>query len=87
MTSSEPPESVVQTASHSFLRSLVATQYLLGARRDELTTSLLVEEGQAEEIVERCQLKLSQGAREDRARYLARQVTRIIRSLRAQRLG
>lgn len=69
-----------------FSRALIATRYLLGARGPTLLEG--IESGRAElqRTLERQAHHLSRGLREERARYLAQNVTALAQALRTQRL-
>lgn len=69
-----------------FCQAVVATRYLLGARSEGLSEGLTLSDDSCRQAVGQEVLRLSRGLREERAKFLARQVTRIVRSLRAQRL-
>lgn len=75
----------VRTA-RSFVRAFVATSYLLGRRRQGLSAQVLFSDPVARTALTEIARELSHPTRERRARILAAEVGRLIRSLAAQRL-
>jgi hypothetical protein len=82
----ESPSTSHARQTRSFLRAFVATNYLLGKRRQGLALGVAGMDplalGAVSELIE----QLSHGVQENRARSLAAEVGRLMRSLAAQRL-
>jgi hypothetical protein len=72
--------------TRSFLRAFVATSYLLGKRRQALGLGITCTDPLARAALSEIIEQLSHGAREYRAKALAAEVGRLMRSLAAQRL-
>lgn len=88
-----PPGSVEDTAPssnakhvRSFMRAFVATNYLLGKRRSALSAGTAFSDPQAVAALAEITDQLSHGVQEHRARVLAAEVGRLLRSLGSQRL-
>jgi len=73
-------------STRSFVRAFVATSYLLGKRRQALSAQVAATDPLAREALLEITEQLSHPARERRARVLAGEVGRLLRSLGAQRL-
>ena len=81
----------VTPASHAkqtrtFIRAFVATSYLLGKRRHALGAGVAFSDPVARQALEEITEQLSHSVQEYRARVLAAEVGRLMRSLGAQRL-
>lgn len=72
--------------TRSFIRAFVATNYLLGKRQRALTAGMVVSDPVARQALSEIAEQLSHGVQEQRARALAVEVGRLMRSLSAQRL-
>ncbi|MEY4544041.1 MAG: hypothetical protein RL685_236 [Pseudomonadota bacterium] len=83
--SSEAPASQ-QRQVRSYVRSFAATNYLLGKRGSALGEGLCLEEPQVRELLQEVTEQLSNGVQANRARVLAAEVGRVMRSLSTQRL-
>jgi hypothetical protein len=70
----------------SFLRAFVATNYLLGKRQSALRMGTTLSDPAAREALTEITDQLSHGVQEHRARVLAAEVGRLMRSLGAQKL-
>lgn len=70
----------------SYVRAFVATNYLLGKRHSALLAGTTFSDPQARSALAEIQDQLSHGVQEHRARVLAAEVGRLLRSLGAQRL-
>jgi hypothetical protein len=82
---SEPPASQ-QRQVRSYVRSFAATNYLLGKRGSALGEGLWLEEPQVRELLQEVTEQLSNGVQANRARVLAAEVGRLMRSLSTQKL-
>ena len=82
---SEPPVSRVRQL-RAFVRAFCATNYLLGKRGRGLLEGLPADEPQARELSLEVMQQLSHGVQAQRARVLAAEVGRLMRSLSTQRL-
>jgi hypothetical protein len=82
----ETPGSSRAKQTRSFLRAVVATSYLLGKRHQALTLGLRCADPLAREAVSEIAGQLSHALQANRARVLAAEVGRLMRSLDAQRL-
>jgi len=86
---SEREESTRSSRSNptrSFVRAFVAASYLLGKRRHALSSHVAATDPVAREALREITEQQSHPARERRARVLAGEVGRLIRSLGAQRI-
>jgi hypothetical protein len=72
--------------ARSFVRAFVAASYLLGKRRQALSTHVLASDAVTREALLEITDQLSHPARQRRARVLAGEVGRLMRSLGAQRI-
>ena len=87
-----PPEPESEPASasdkhvRSFLRAFVATNYLLGKRHAALSAGLRSSDVAAQRALAEITDQLSHGMQQHRARVLAAEVGRLMRSLGSQRL-
>lgn len=72
--------------TRSFIRAFVATNYLLGKRRHTLAGVVAATDPEARHALAEITEQLSHGVQEHRARVLAAEVGRLMRSLGAQRL-
>jgi hypothetical protein len=72
--------------TRSFIRAFAATNYLLGKRQQALSGGVTFADPAARRALEEITDQLSHGVQEQRARILAAEVGRLIRSLGAQRL-
>ncbi len=81
-------ESPVSSVRHlrAFVRAFCATNYLLGKRGRALLEGLSLEEPQARELSLEVMEQLSHGVQAQRARVLAAEVGRLMRSLSTQKL-
>lgn len=79
-----PPRSV--KTGRSFVRAFVAARYVLGHRRQRLSAAVQLADPELRSVLAEITTELSHPAREQRARVLATEVGRMIRSLVAQRL-
>jgi hypothetical protein len=70
----------------SFMRAFVATNYLLGKRHSALAAGTTFTDPQALAALTEITDQLSHGVQEHRARVLAAEVGRLLRSLGAQKL-
>ncbi len=70
----------------SLVRAFVAASYLLGKRRQALSAQVAAVDPAAQETLLEVTEQLSHPARERRARVLAGEVGRLMRSLGAQRI-
>lgn len=68
------------------MRAFVATNYLLGKRHAALSAGVALREPAALEALREITDQLSHGVQEQRARVLAAEVGRLLRSLGAQKL-
>jgi hypothetical protein len=68
------------------MRAFVATNYLLGKRHAALAAGMAFNEPLAREALAEITDQLSHGVQEHRARVLAAEVGRLLRSLGAQKL-
>jgi len=86
--SSEPEGAPTSHAKHvrSFMRAFVATNYLLGKRHSALAGGTTFTDPQALLALAEITHQLSHGVREQRARVLAAEVGRLMRSLGSQKL-
>jgi hypothetical protein len=82
----ETPGSSRVKQTRSFLRAVVATSYLLGKRHQALGLGLRCTDALARETVSEIAGQLSHAVQAQRARVLAAEVGRLMRSLDAQRL-
>ncbi len=82
---SEPPASQ-QRQVRSYVRSFAATNYLLGKRGSALGEGLWLDEPQVRELLQEVTEQLSNGVQANRARVLAAEVGRLMRSLSTQKL-
>lgn len=82
---SEPPASQ-QRQVRCYVRSFAATNYLLGKRGSALGEGLWLEEPQVRELLQEVTEQLSNGVQANRARVLAAEVGRLMRSLSTQKL-
>ena len=83
--SSEAPVSQLRQ-TRSFIRAFSATNYLLGKRGAALGDGLSATEPQARELLAEVTEQLSHGVQANRARVLAAEVGRLMRSLSTQKL-
>lgn len=81
-----PARSSPQKHMRSFVRALAATSYLLGKRRQALAGQIAVTDPVARQALLEVTEQLSHPTRERRARVLAGEVGRLMRSLGAQRI-
>lgn len=81
---SAPSQAVKQT--RGFVRGFAAASYLLGRRRQALSAPVLASDPAAQQALLEVTSELGHPARERRARALANEVGRLMRSLGAQRL-
>jgi len=72
--------------ARSFMRAFVATSYLLGKRHGALSAGVALRDPAALEALGEITDQLSHGVQEQRARVLAAEVGRLLRSLGAQKL-
>jgi hypothetical protein len=79
-----PPSNVKHL--RSFLRAFVATNYLLGKRQIALRQGMTLSDPAADEALTEITDQLSHGVQDHRARVLAAEVGRLMRSLSAQKL-
>jgi hypothetical protein len=84
-SAAEQPSSSAKHA-RSFMRAFVATNYLLGKRHAALSTGVALRDPAALAALEEITDQLSHGVQEHRARVLAGEVGRLLRSLGAQKL-
>jgi hypothetical protein len=70
----------------SFMRAFVATNYLLGKRQTALRLGMTFSDPAALQALTEITDQLSHGVQEHRARVLAAEVGRLMRSLAAQKL-
>ncbi len=70
----------------SFVRAFVATSYLLGRRRGGLSENVAFADPAAQQVLLELTEQLSHGVQDQRARALAAEVARLMRSLDAQRI-
>lgn len=82
---SESPASQLRQ-TRSFIRAFSATNYLLGKRGAALGGGLLATDPQARELLAEVTEQLSHGVQANRARVLAAEVGRLMRSLSTQKL-
>jgi hypothetical protein len=82
----EPTPASHAKQTRTFVRALVATSYLLGKRRQALAAGLAFSDPLARQALSEISEQLSHGVQEYRARVLAAEVGRLMRSLGAQRL-
>ena len=82
---SESPVSQLRQ-TRSFIRAFSATNYLLGKRGAALGDGLFTTEPQARELLAEVTEQLSHGVQANRARVLAAEVGRLMRSLSTQKL-
>jgi hypothetical protein len=82
---SEPPASQ-QRQVRCYVRSFAATNYLLGKRGSALGEGLWLDEPQVRELLQEVTEQLSNGVQANRARVLAAEVGRLMRSLSTQKL-
>jgi len=82
---SESPLSQLRQ-TRSFIRAFSATNYLLGKRGAALGAGLVAIEPQARELLAEVTEQLSHGVQANRARVLAAEVGRLMRSLSTQKL-
>lgn len=68
------------------MRSFAATNYLLGKRGSALGEGLWLDEPQVRELLQEVTEQLSNGVQANRARVLAAEVGRLMRSLSTQKL-
>jgi hypothetical protein len=85
---SEPEGAPTSNAKHvrSFMRAFVATNYLLGKRHSALAAGTTFTDPQALMALAEITDQLSHGVQEHRARVLAAEVGRLMRSLGSQKL-
>jgi hypothetical protein len=85
---SEPDGAPTSNAKHvrSFMRAFVATNYLLGKRHSALAAGTTFTDPQALMALTEITDQLSHGVQEHRARVLAAEVGRLMRSLGSQKL-
>lgn len=89
MTMPTDPESEPAAASkhvRCFLRAFVATNYLLGKRHAALSAGVTLVDPAAQRALTEITDQLSHGMQQHRARVLAAEVGRLMRSLGSQRL-
>jgi hypothetical protein len=72
--------------ARSFGRALIATNFLLGKRGAALSAGVNLNDPASDRAAAELHGQLSHGSRQHRARVLAAEVGRIVRSLRAQRI-
>jgi hypothetical protein len=82
---SESPVSQLRQ-NRSFIRAFSATNYLLGKRGAALGEGLAVVDAQSKELLAEVTEQLSHGVQANRARVLAAEVGRLMRSLSTQKL-
>jgi hypothetical protein len=82
----EPGSTPQARHTRSFIRAFVATNYLLGKRRQALGAGLEFSDPVARGALSEITAQLGHGLQEQRARVLAGEVGRLLRSLGAQRL-
>jgi hypothetical protein len=82
----EPASTSYAKQTRSFLRAFAATNYLLGKRGSALSAGIELEDGWAREVLGEVTAQLSHGLVASRARTLAAEVGRLLRSLGAQKL-
>jgi L-serine deaminase len=87
-TPTEPESEPASAAKHvrSFLRAFVATNYLLGKRHAALSAGVRFTDPAAQRALTEITDQLSHGQQQQRARILAAEVGRLMRSLGSQRL-
>ena len=81
-----PSTSSSSKQARSFARAFVATSYLLGRRRGGLSEGVSFADPVAQQVLLDLTQQLSHGVQEQRARALAAEVARLMRSLDAQRI-
>jgi hypothetical protein len=84
-STAEQPSSSAKHA-RSFMRAFVATNYLLGKRHAALSAGVALSDPAALSALGEITDQLSHGVQENRARVLAAEVGRLMRSLGAQKL-
>lgn len=82
---SESPVSQLRQ-NRSFIRAFSATNYLLGKRGAALGEGLAVADAQSRELLAEVMEQLGHGVQANRARVLAAEVGRLMRSLSTQKL-
>lgn len=86
----EPPSAAQPSSSarhaRSFMRAFAATSYLLGKRHAALSAGVALRDPAALAALGEITDQLSHGVQEQRARVLAAEVGRLLRSLGAQKL-
>lgn len=82
----EPASASQAKQTRSFLRAFAATNYLLGKRGSALAQGIELPDPWAREVLGEVTTQLSHGLVESRARTLAAEVGRLMRSLGAQKL-
>jgi hypothetical protein len=82
----EPASASDAKQARAFLRAFAATNYLLGRRGSALSAGIEVDDLSAREVLVEVTAQLSHGLLASRARTLAAEVGRLMRSLGAQRL-
>jgi hypothetical protein len=82
----EPASGSHAKHTRSFIRAFVATNYLLGKRRSALAGGIAAIDPEARQALSEISEQLSHGVQENRARVLAAEVGRLLRSLGSQRL-
>jgi hypothetical protein len=83
---SEPAPTSSARHTRSFMRAFVATNYLLGKRHTALSAGTTFKDPVALAALTEITDQLSHGVQEHRARVLAAEVGRLLRSLGAQKL-
>jgi len=83
-----PTDQPSSSAKHarSYVRAFVATNYLLGKRQVALSAGVALRDPAAVQALGEITSQLSDGVQEHRARVLAAEVGRLLRSLGAQKL-
>ena len=82
---SEPPASQLRQ-NRSYIRAFIATNYLLGRRGAALADGLPVVDAPSRQMLGEVTEQLSHGVQAQRARVLAAEVGRLMRSLSTQKL-
>jgi hypothetical protein len=83
--SSQPPASQLRQ-TRSYIRAFIATNYLLGKRGPALGEGLQVADAPSRQLLTEVTEQLSHGVQANRARVLAAEVGRLMRSLSTQKL-
>lgn len=84
--SPEPQSASYSKQTRSFLRAFAAANYLLGRRGGDLGANIDLGDPAAREMLDEIVTQLSHAVLATRARALAAEVGRLMRSLSAQRL-